>query len=520
MKNRQVIIVGGGPVGLGLAIDLGQRGIDVLVFEKREKLHKIPKGQNLTQRSGEHFKEWGVMEEMEAARRVPASFGTAGVTAYGTLISDYHYDWLRRSDVAEYYSAENTRLPQYDTERVLRARVAELENVEVQYDYNVTGLEQTSDGVVVNVTTPDGKSKSVKGRYAIGCDGARSIVRETVGMTQSFKSNKNRMVLCVFKSEELHKLLERYENKSYFNALHPRNKGYWQFLGRVDLSHTWFFHAPVPEDSQRGSFDLEGCLFRAVGKSFKFEAEYLGFWDLRIAIADNYRIGNIFIAGDSAHSHPPYGGLGVNNGFEDVRNLSWKLEASLKGWGSDALLESYSTERQPVFNSTADDFIARMIREDGEFLKNYNPEKDKHAFEAEWYRRAEDTKKDVENFVPHYSGSQIVVGAEGETSAWGVHTHQALAGYHLSPQDDVLEQLGRGFSLISIGDNKDAIEQFSAVAGNLNVPLDIVETAKTPNTDKWRARLILVRPDHFVAFATDELDEDAATVIKKSVGRD
>ncbi len=346
------------------------------------------------------------------------------------------------------------------------------------------------------------------------------MVRDTVGMNQSMKSNKNRMVLCVFRSEELHRLLERYGKKSYFNALHPRHKGYWQFLGRVDLGHTWFFHAPVALDSEKDTFDLKRCLFEAVGQEFEFDSEYLGFWDLRIAIADNYRVGRVFIAGDSAHSHPPYGGLGVNNGFEDARNLSWKLAAYIQGWGSDRLLDSYSLERQPVFNSTADDFIARMIEDDAKFLSKYNPELNNESFKAEWLRRSKDTKKDVDNFVPHYSGSPVIVGGEGSTSAWGIHAHEAMAGYHLSPQDSVIEQLDSGLNLILIGKTHSVAEQFIEAAKKLSIPLKVIEVDKTKNTAKWQANTILVRPDTFVAFACTGFSGSAERILETSTGRD
>jgi 2-polyprenyl-6-methoxyphenol hydroxylase-like FAD-dependent oxidoreductase len=129
-------------------------------------------------------------------------------------------------------------------------------------------------------------------------------------------------------------------------------------------------------------------LHKAVGAEFDIEFDHIGFWDLRIAVATKYRNNRVFIAGDAAHSHPPYGGYGINNGLEDVRNLGWKLAAALNGWGTESLLGSFSTERQAVFASTTKDFIGRMIRDDRAFLDAYDPEKDKAAFETAWSDRA------------------------------------------------------------------------------------------------------------------------------------
>lgn len=121
-----VVISGGGPVGLGLAIELGQRGCSVAVIERNETPPHIPKGQNLTQRTMEHMSAWGVEDAIRDAKTIPKGVGLGGLTAYGSLTSGYHYDWYKRGSVAPFYSAENERLPQYATEAVLRARVAEL----------------------------------------------------------------------------------------------------------------------------------------------------------------------------------------------------------------------------------------------------------------------------------------------------------------------------------------------------------------------------------------------------------
>ena len=126
----QVVIVGGGPVGMGLAIELGQRNIHCVVVERYDQPQPIPKGQNLTQRTLEHFHFWGVEREVRAARTIPPEYGIGGLTAYGTLLGDYHYDWMQRELVRPFYFTDNERLPQYATERALRRRAAELPSVQ------------------------------------------------------------------------------------------------------------------------------------------------------------------------------------------------------------------------------------------------------------------------------------------------------------------------------------------------------------------------------------------------------
>ena len=125
----QIVIVGGGPVGLGLAIELGQRGVSCILVERYTSPQPIPKGQNLTQRTLEHFYFWGAEAELRAARTIPPDYGIGGMTSYGTLLSCYRYDWLQRELVRPYYFTDNERLPQYATEAVLRRRLGELQTV-------------------------------------------------------------------------------------------------------------------------------------------------------------------------------------------------------------------------------------------------------------------------------------------------------------------------------------------------------------------------------------------------------
>ena len=230
----EVVIVGGGPVGLGLAIELGQRGIECVVIERYVEPQPIPRGQNLTQRTMEHMHFWGVEQRLRAARTIPPEYGMGGMTAYGTLLGDYTYDWMQRELVRPFYLTENERLPQYATEAVLRARAAELPSVEMLMGWRVEEVGQDADGVTVTTSPREGgASRTVRGVYVVGCDGARSIVRERAGITQTSSDHDRRMVLLVFRSPELHELLTRYPGKSFFSVLTPEMRGYWKFLGRV-----------------------------------------------------------------------------------------------------------------------------------------------------------------------------------------------------------------------------------------------------------------------------------------------
>lgn len=517
--DAEVAIVGGGPVGMGLAIELGQRGIRCVVVERYPQPQPIPKGQNLTQRTMEHFHFWGAEKQLRAARTIPPSYGIGGLTAYGTLLGPYSYDWLQRDLVKPYYYTSNERLPQYATEAVLRARAAELPSVQTLYGWDAESVAQDADGVTITVAEKGGSGKrTLRAAYVVGCDGARSRVREQAGLTQTRTDHDRLMVLLVFRSTGLHKLLERFPGKSYYNVLQPELKGYWKFFGRVDLGSTWFFHAPVPPGTTADNFDFKAYVQEAVGAEFDVEFEHIGFWDLRFMLADSYRQGRVFIAGDAAHSHPPYGGYGVNSGLEDARNIGWKLAAVLRGWGGDRLLDSYDAERRPVFGSTIRDFIAKAIDTDHEFLDAYHPERDRAAFEQAWQQRAQGAVGEVHAFEPNYEGSTVVWpgAAQGQApSAKGSHRFEARAGHHLAPAalasgGNVYEKLGAGFTLLAFGAQPEAVQAFRAAAEALGVPLTVVEDRAEGEAARYEAALTLVRPDQFVAWSQREAGIGAA----------
>ena len=511
MTDADVIINGGGPVGMGLAIELGQRGIRTIVVERHREPSPIPKGQNLTQRTAEHFHFWGCEPELRTAHPLPPGAGIGGITVYGTLLGEWHYDWLNRAHVRDFYLCPNARLPQYATERVLRARVAELPSVTVHYGLTGRRLDIGQDGITLTAEGADGQEQTLSARYIVGCDGSRSLVRDAGGIPETRADHNRLMSLIVFRSTELHALLSRYPGKAFYNVLHPDFDGYWQFFGRVDHGESWFFHAPVPMGTTKDTLDPAAMLTRAVGRPFAHEVLHTGLWDLRVSLADTYRRGRAFVAGDAAHSHPPYGGYGINTGFEDARNLGWKLAATLQGWGGPGLLDSYDAERRPVFASTARDFIERYIEEDRAFLSAHHPGRDRDDFARAWGSRGLDAD-DVLAFEPNYEGSPII-GGPGAPSARGTHDHTARAGHHLSPRTlpdgrNAFDALGPGFTLFAR--DMATRDAFARAAFALNVPLHIEPDVAAD----WGALCVLVRPDQFVAFTGDDRPDPAAILAR------
>ncbi len=513
-------------MGVALAVELGQRGIDCALVERRREPQRIPKGQNLTQRSVEHFYFWGVAEELRAARLLPPEFPMSGIVAYRDLNSEYWYAPPLREIVNSYYFQNNERLPQYLGESVLRKRMAQLASVEARFGWVADTIEQDASGVRVTIAKDGGAEREVlEAEYVVGCDGGHSTVRQQIGIERGGADFNELMVLALFRSRELHEKLKRFPPRSTYRVIHPDLGGYWQFFGRVDVGESWFFHSPVPANTTRDNYDFHGLLQKVAGFPFACDFDYVGFWDLRIAVAEKYQVGRVFIAGDAAHSHPPYGAYGLNNGLDDVVNLGWKIAAKLKGWGSDALLGTYTEERRPIFKETAEDFIEAGIQRDKEFLDHHNPERDRAEFEHAWKEHANAAAPRVLTYEPNYEGSPIVFGPPGGvSSAHGSHTFTARAGHHLPPQllssgRNVFEELGPDFTLLAFDAEDRTILGFTDAAKALNVPLKIVRDSYRDERQAYEASLILVRPDRYVAWSAVCAPADAAAILGKAVGR-
>lgn len=520
--QHDVIIVGGGPVGMALALDLGLRGRSCAVVEKRTELSLIPKGQGLSQRSFEHLWRWGIADEVRAARALPGEYGIGQVTIYDSVTSDVWDALPARELVQRYYFQANERLPQYRTEQVLRRRVAQLPNVHTYIGWSAVEVGEDDQSAYV-VMERSGVRERLTGAYLIGCDGGHSLVRTQAKISCSGTDFGQVMALVVFRSQEFNALLERFPKRTTYRVMSPELDGYWMFFGRVDDDDQFFFHAPVRAGS--ADDDATEMIFRAAGRPFACEIEHVGLWDLRVEVANEYRAGRIFLAGDASHTHPPYGGFGLNNGLEDAVNLSWKLNAVLEGWGGDALLDTYTPERRDVFRGVGEGIIKGWIEADREFLRHHRSGSEIARFKQEFAEVARGFGKRLRLFEPNYEGSAAVAGPiDGVNSAFGSHELVARAGHHLPPGPlssgrDVFEQLGPGFTLIALDGDDASVSAFQNSAWEVGVPLAVIRDDRGGGRDQYGSRLILVRPDQFVAWTGDAAPPEPTALLFRLSGR-
>lgn len=553
LENYDVAIVGGGPVGVALAVELAQRGVSCVLVERHLTSQPIPKGQNLTNRTLEHFYFWHCVDELRAARLLPPNYPIGGVTVYHDLTSPYFHSGQafggRGAAVKDFYFEANERLPQYCTEAVLRNRLKELPSATTLFGWTALQVAQDDDGVTVSIV-PSNESDApfyswsadteqqvnqnlaagqeprvLRARYVVGCDGGRSLVRQSMGIDRGGRDFDQRMVLAVFRSKELHEFLNRFPPATTYRVMKPELKGYWQFFGRIDVGEGFFFHAPVPRDAAPDNFDFLGLLHEAAGFEFQATFDHIGFWDLRVMVASQYSLERFFIAGDACHQHPPYGGFGLNTGLEDAVNLGWKLAARLQGWGGQRLLDSYDEERRPIFEETGEVMIAGGIDQDRIWLDRYNPNKNREEFERAWAEYGETRTLRPQSYEPHYEGSSVVVGPAG--GACSIHGRMALkaeAGHHLAPRQlssgrNVFEELSHGFTLLALDADDASVTALERGARERNTPLRVVRDSFAGGREAYASRLVLVRPDQYVVWAGDTAPPDAARLIDRVTGQ-
>jgi 2-polyprenyl-6-methoxyphenol hydroxylase-like FAD-dependent oxidoreductase len=523
LMRTAVAVVGGGPVGLGLVVTLAQAGIPCVLLERSREPSAIPKGQNLTARSLEHFYFWNCADELRASRLLPDGVPIGGITAYESLASQYWYAPAGREAVVEFFFQRHERLPQYLTEAVLRNRVAALDSAVAMFGWSATEVRQDGHAAQVTAQSDSGAGRrTVEAEYVVGCDGARSTVREQAGIASSGADFDQRMVLAVFRSADLQARLERFPARTTYRVLHPELQGYWLFFGRVDGADTWFFHAPVSKDATSENLDVPALIERAAGFPIACDFQHLGFWDLRVNIADTYRQGRVFIAGDAAHSHPPYGAYGLNTGLEDAVNLGWKLAAVLRGWAGPRLLDSYADERRPIFVETGR-AITDGIERDRAFLARYSPQRDRDEFEQAWGGLTGGDTAPA-SYEPHYEGSPIVWGPAG--SACGVHgrhTFEALAGHHLAPArlsggSNIFEQLRPSHTLVAFAEDQRPVRAVREAAQVLGMPLHVITDTSDGVRAAYGSRYLLVRPDQYVAWTGNELPVSVTALLRKVAG--
>ncbi len=362
----EIAIVGAGPAGLTAAIELAALGVDVALFERRDSTSPLPRAHLLNQRTMEIFDDLGVAADVYAMsppddrwHRVAWYTSLGGERpGQGREIGHMHA-WGGGPDAGRYAAASPNpyaNVPQMRLDRALADHAEKCCPGRIFFGHEVVEIDAGGDGVELDVhVVSRGESRKVHARYVIGADGGRTITK-ALGVPMVGPTELLDMVTMHVTADLSPWITDEQVLLYYF--IDPKGQG--GFRGTIcamgpdtwgSQTRQWAFHQAFPMGS-RDSDDIDtlSARFRdIVGiPDLEFDIQAVSHWTFEGVVAERYRVGNAFLVGNSAHRHPPTGGLGLNTAVQDVHNLCWKLAHVLRGQADDALLDTYGAERRPV----------------------------------------------------------------------------------------------------------------------------------------------------------------------------
>lgn len=525
-----VLIVGGGPVGLALAAELGWRGISATLVEQNSEKIGPAKMLLVGVRTMEFCRHLGIADEV-IDWGFPPDFCMDNVFVAGSL-NGWELSRVRMQpmggarDSAE--SPERQRhCPQTWFDPILRTKAASYEHIRLCYETKFESAQQDKDGVTVVVRKKDGRQEVIRCSYLVGADGHTSAVRRQLGIEMRGQPHLDTSINIELDIPNLaahHKI----GNAGRYVTIGP--DGNLSTLVAIDGRTTWRLTLYGANDVDVDRIDIDKAIQRVVGKPFDYKINSMGKWVRRMVVADSFRDGRILLAGDACHTHPPNGGFGMNTGIGDVFDIGWKLEATLKGWGGPQLLASYDKERRPACHRAAN-----------ESLVNY------------WRLTSGTRFPDIEDDTPEGAHTRHVLGerlSAANAKAWqpvGLHlghiyepspitvsdgtpkpaddtigyapTSRAGARaphFWIRPGISVIDTFGEGFTLLRFAPVDCSLLVEAARARG--VPLKLIDVSSSEAAALYEVALCLVRPDGHVAWRGDDVPQSCSELVERISG--
>jgi 2-polyprenyl-6-methoxyphenol hydroxylase-like FAD-dependent oxidoreductase len=531
--EAQVLVVGAGPVGLSLAIELGLRGIGVTLVEQRSRTGAQPRAKTTNVRSMQHMRRWGIADALRAAAPLPADYPTDIVFAtalFGRTLAviENAFEGAKRRDPRFPEAAQ--WVPQYTVETTLHERIARLPSVRILSGTVLEDFTQSAAGVVATVRdSATNASRTIRAAYLVGADGARSRVRSIVGAKMegdhAFLHNYN----LILRIPELAAHAPEHRAIMYW-IVNPESPG---VLSPLDGADVWAFGILLKPGVKEITDDEAIRRARAaIGRDVHIEILERDIWAAHRLIADRYRDRRVFLAGDACHLHPPYGGYGMNLGIADGVDLGWKLGAVMAGWGGETLLAAYEQERRPVHLRT----IAEAI-ENYKTLSDHLLKEDLDADTEKGARARLDIAEDIKAaktrefktlgvvLGSRYQDSPIIVG-DGSAAPAEHHAnyqpsaHPGCLAPHawLADGTSLYDHFGLGYTLLLLAEEGAAsARDIQGAADRAGVPLKSIDLRQNNLAELYAAPLALIRPDQYVAWRGGSAD--ATVLIDRICGR-
>ncbi len=528
--KTEVLIVGGGPCGLMLANELGRRGIRCLVVDSKPSTALNPQANATQARTMEHFRRLGFADEIRALG-LPEDHPTD--IAYFTRYSGFELARLELPTAAEaqvkvksltgsWSAAELPhRVSQKFVEQALRRHAEAWPSATIRYGWKLAQFSQNEQGVQADlIDKSDGQLYHVTAQYLVGADGARSTVRQQLGIKWGGVTGIQREFMGG-------KMFAMYVRAPDFSHHFPHPKAWMYvavnaerraFMASVDGREEYAFHAALHagEDADQWTeADAHRVFAQAVGTDIPIEIISMGTWLAGHAlVAEQFQQGRVMIAGDAAHLFTPTGGLGYNTAIEDAVNLGWKLASVVRGIAPQALLASYESERKPLAERNTN--YARQFADSvGLFTAKPGLELDSEIGEKERQQAGEYLNRHVRlefnipgvTFGGRYDTSSIIVKEdialppdepnhyESTASPGGRPPHQWLAD-----GSSLFDHFHQEWTLLTLGAEPVATHEFVAQAQNIGMDLRVVSLPDPELLALYEQPLVLIRPDQMVAW--------------------
>lgn len=536
--ETQVLIVGGGPVGLTLALDLAWRGIDVTIVERRRPGEPPePKCNHISARSMEVYRRLGVATKL---RNVGLPEDYPNDVSYRTSFTGIEFARIHipcRRDRFTDKSGPDGHWPtpepphranQIFTEPVLFDHAASQPRITILNRSEVKSFEQHDTAVLASVRDLEmGDTATVASSYMIGCDGGRSIVRRAIGAQFEGDAIIQRVQATFIRAPSLIRL-QKGERSWMTNAVNPRRSGN---VIAIDGRERWMiFNYLRPDEADFDAVDRDWAIrtILGVGPDFQYEIMSKEDWYGRRLVANKFREKRVFLAGDAAHIWVPYAGYGMNAGIADAMDLSWLLAAHLNGWAPAGILDAYEAERWPITEQVSRFAMAHAERE---IARRGAIPAEIEAPGVEGERaRAEAGRVCYEinvhqyccgglNFGTYYEASPIIA-YDGEThppftmSAFTPSTVPGCRTPHvwLSDGRSLYDAMGPEYTLLRL-DPAVNVARLVDAARQRSVPLAVVDVDSRETAGLYIAKLVLSRPDQHVAWRADSCPRDSLALI-------
>lgn len=534
IETLDVLIVGAGPVGLALALDLGRRGIKSTVIERNASTgaELQAKASVIDERTMEFCRLLGVRDEV-ANSGYPDDL--PGDTVFCTALNGHYIGRLEMPsaalrEVPEQSAEMLRRCPQIWFDPVFARAVQRQGMADVRYGTELVRCDQDEEGVVCHIrNVNDGAPDQLRARYVVACDGAGSVVRKQLGI--SFDGKDLGYAISSIVRIDLLKY-NSWIAAERFMFIGP--DGTWGNFTTIDGRTLWRFSVVGGKEKiDLSTLDMDALLRKAVGQEeVEYEIIKTVQWRRSQYTAEKYHQGRIFLAGDAAHTMSPTGGHGLNTGIGDVMGLSWVLQSLLEGWGGPGLLDAYTIERRPIALRNG----AGSTRNFGIWIDGKGRDKVlENGEEADEQRRtlgenmAANMRQEFQSLGLslgyNYAESPLVVadGSPAPVDDPDIYVQTARPGhraphYWLSEGKSTIDLFGGGFVLLRFGQAVEGEEEMEQVARKLALPLETVTLTDPEVAKLYERRLVLVRPDGMVAWRADELPENVDALLNRVRG--